>query len=169
MGTFDKSEWRAFAPQESVGELSQLGSGHVEQRPVLGPSDDRAIQAADRIVIQPADYCPMGVVDRFHAIDLSSWRGQFECTCKPRPGPGALGGPGRRNWDLSFGPHGTSPFQVRGVDTVNTFDFRPGRTSVGSRRIQHVFAGSQCLQGEECSSSPTSGTVFSQVRGCRAA
>lgn len=39
------------------------------------------------------------------------------------------------------------------------------RTSAGLARIPHVFAGSQCFQGLEYSSTPTSGTVFQQVRG----
>ncbi|MBT2514684.1 hypothetical protein J7E82_14435 [Arthrobacter sp. ISL-30] len=40
MGSFDESEWGAFEPQESVGELSQLVSAQVKQPPVLCPSDD---------------------------------------------------------------------------------------------------------------------------------
>jgi hypothetical protein len=32
-------------------------------------------------------------------------------------------------------------------------------------RIRYVFRSSQCLQGRKCSSNPTSGTVFPQVRG----
>jgi hypothetical protein len=55
--------------------------------------------------------------------------------------------------------------RIGGVDRVHTFAFGLGRTSVGSGRIPHVSAGAQCLQGLECSSSPTSGTVFPQVRG----
>ena len=39
------------------------------------------------------------------------------------------------------------------------------RTVSERARIPHVFAGSPCLQGLECSSSPTSGTTFSLVRG----
>ncbi|GAA3316098.1 hypothetical protein GCM10017710_26820 [Arthrobacter ramosus] len=53
----------------------------------------------------------------------------------------------------------------RGVDTVNRFRFGLGRTSAGLGRIGYVFWSSQCLQGLECGSSPTSGTVLSQVRG----
>ncbi len=165
MGSRDKSKWGAFESQESIGELTQFGSTQVEQRPVLCPSDDRAIQSADRIVIQPADYCPMGVVDRFHAIDLSSRHRQFECTRKPRPGPGPARRTGRSKWDMSLRPGVTNPFQVGGVDTVHTFGFRPGSRWVGSGRIPHVSAASQCLQARECSSSPTSGTTFSLVRG----
>ena len=40
-----------------------------------------------------------------------------------------------------------------------------GRIGVGSGRIPHVSGGAQCLQGLECSSSPTSGTAFPLVRG----
>ena len=45
------------------------------------------------------------------------------------------------------------------VDNVHTLGFGSGRTWVGSGRIPHVSAGGQCLQGLECSSSPTSGTA----------
>jgi hypothetical protein len=57
---------------------------------------------------------------------------------------------------------GVWPLMLRigGVDSVHTFGFGLGRTSVGSGRIPHVSAGAQCLQGLECSSSPTSGTCF---------
>ena len=50
------------------------------------------------------------------------------------------------------------------VRNVHTRGFGLGRIGVGSGRIAHVSGTSQCLQGLECSSSPTSGTVFSQVR-----
>lgn len=39
------------------------------------------------------------------------------------------------------------------------------RTGAGSGRTRHVFATSQCFQGLESGSSPTSGAVFLQVRG----
>ena len=39
------------------------------------------------------------------------------------------------------------------------------RKAAGLLRIPHVFAGSQCFQGWECSSSPTSGTTYRLVRG----
>jgi hypothetical protein len=55
--------------------------------------------------------------------------------------------------------------RIGGVDSVHTFGFGLGRTSVGSGRIRHVSGSSQCLQGLECSSSPTSGTVDPLVRG----
>ncbi len=55
--------------------------------------------------------------------------------------------------------------QKRSVDNVHTFGFGSGRISVGLGRIAYVFGSSQCLQGLECGSSPTSGTVFPQVRG----
>ncbi|WP_345046506.1 hypothetical protein [Arthrobacter methylotrophus] len=45
-----------------------------------------------------------------------------------------------------------------GVHNVHTRGFGLGRT-------QHVFGSSQCFQGLEAGSSPTSGTVFPQVRG----
>jgi hypothetical protein len=44
--------------------------------------------------------------------------------------------------------------------------FGPGRTGVGSGRIPYVSGGSQCLQGLECSSSPTSGTCFPSSEAC---
>jgi hypothetical protein len=53
----------------------------------------------------------------------------------------------------------------RGVDSVHTLGHGLGRTGAGLARIPYVWAGVQCLQGLECSSSPTSGTVFPQVRG----
>jgi hypothetical protein len=52
-----------------------------------------------------------------------------------------------------------------GVDSVHTFRLGVPRTVIGLLRIPHVFARSQCFQGRECSSSPTLGTVFSQVKG----
>ncbi len=74
-----------------------------------------------------------------------------------------LGIPGQARrpgvWDPFHGGNG-------GVDNVHTFALEEGRTSVGLARIPHVFAGSQCLQGLEDSSSPTSGTVFPQVTPC---
>jgi hypothetical protein len=51
------------------------------------------------------------------------------------------------------------------VDNVHTRVFGSGRMLVGSGRIPHVSAGAQCSQGGEFSSSPTSGTTFSLVRG----
>jgi|GEM_PF-6439819 hypothetical protein len=53
---------------------------------------------------------------------------------------------------------------IGGVDTVHTFGFGLGRTSVGLGRITYVSGGVQCLQGLESGSSPTLGT-FSHVRG----
>jgi hypothetical protein len=50
------------------------------------------------------------------------------------------------------------------VDNVRTFRLVLGRKAFGLAWIPHVFAASLCLQGMECSSSPTSGTVFSQVK-----
>ena len=55
--------------------------------------------------------------------------------------------------------------QEKGVDTVHTMGFGPGRTSEGSGRIPYVSAGSQCLQGLEGSSSPTSGTQTPSSEG----
>jgi hypothetical protein len=51
------------------------------------------------------------------------------------------------------------------VHIVHTFGVELGRTGAGSGRTPHVSGSSQCLQGLECGSSPTSGTVFPQVRG----
>lgn len=53
----------------------------------------------------------------------------------------------------------------KGVDIVHTLGLGSGGTALGLLRIPHVFGGSQCLQGRECSSSPTSGKTFSLVRG----
>ena len=52
-----------------------------------------------------------------------------------------------------------------GVHSVHTLCFGFGCTGVGLVRIGDVFGGGADLQGEEPCSSPTSGTVFSQVRG----
>ncbi len=64
-------------------------------------------------------------------------------------------GSGREAFDAKIG----------GVDSVHTLGFGLVRTSAGLGRIPHVWAGVQCLQGLEPGSSPTSGTVFPQVRG----
>jgi len=42
---------------------------------------------------------------------------------------------------------------------VHTLGFGSGRTWVGSGRTPHDSGGAHCLQGLECSSSPTSGTA----------
>jgi hypothetical protein len=55
--------------------------------------------------------------------------------------------------------------QKNRVYNVPTFGFGLARISAGLVRIRHVFWTSQYLQGLESGSSPTSGTVFPQVRG----
>ena len=60
---------------------------------------------------------------------------------------------------------GASRWQKEGVYNVHTFRFGSGRISAGLARIAYVFWTSQCLQGLECGSSPTSGTVDPLVRG----
>ena len=55
--------------------------------------------------------------------------------------------------------------QKGGVDTVHTFRLELPRTSTGLPGIPHVSATSQCLQGPESRSSPTSGTAYPLVRG----
>jgi hypothetical protein len=52
-----------------------------------------------------------------------------------------------------------------GVHNVHTLGFGLGRTGTGLAWIGDVFGSSQCFQGLECSSSPTSGTAFPLVRG----
>jgi len=54
---------------------------------------------------------------------------------------------------------------IRSVDNVNSSGFGPRSTGSGSARFPCVFQSFQCLQGLECSSSPTSGTAFPLVRG----
>lgn len=54
---------------------------------------------------------------------------------------------------------------IWGVYSVHTSGIGSVRISAGSGRIPHVSGGVQCLRGRECSSSPTSGTVFPQVKG----
>ncbi|MCB5283385.1 hypothetical protein BJQ89_03152 [Arthrobacter sp. ES1] len=53
-----------------------------------------------------------------------------------------------------------------GVDSVHTLGKGPGRTGAGPGRIGNVSAGSQCLQGLEPGSSPTSGTCFPWSGAC---
>ena len=61
--------------------------------------------------------------------------------------------------------------RIGGVDSVRTLGHGLGGTGTGTGtgtglgRIPCVLAGVQCLQGLEPGSSPTSGTVFPQVRG----
>jgi hypothetical protein len=50
-----------------------------------------------------------------------------------------------------------------GVYIVHTSGAGLVHTGVGSGRNPHVSAGSLCLRRRECSSSPTSGTVFPQA------
>jgi hypothetical protein len=52
-----------------------------------------------------------------------------------------------------------------GVHNVHTLGCGSGRTGAGLGRIPEVFGGVADLQGLEPGSSPTSGTVFLQVRG----
>ena len=55
--------------------------------------------------------------------------------------------------------------RLRGVDSVHTLGPGLGRTGAGLGRIAEVFGGVADIQGLEPGSSPTSGTVFPQVRG----
>ena len=52
-----------------------------------------------------------------------------------------------------------------GVHNVHTLGFGSGRTGAGLARIAEDFGGVAGSQGLEPGSSPTSGTVFPQVRG----
>ena len=52
------------------------------------------------------------------------------------------------------------------VYKVHTFGFGSRRMWVGSGRIPYVSVGVKCLQGRECSSSPTSGTCFPCSGAC---
>ena len=60
---------------------------------------------------------------------------------------------------------GAESGQREGVHNVHTLGFGSGRTSAGLGRIADVFGGVADIQGLEPGSSPTSGTVFPQVRG----
>ena len=51
-----------------------------------------------------------------------------------------------------------------GVHKVHTLGFGSGRTGAGLGRIAEVCGGAAEIQGLEPGSSPTSGTVFPQVR-----
>jgi hypothetical protein len=68
-------------------------------------------------------------------------------------------------WGIAVGFVAAPNGYFGGVHNVHTFGFGLGRTCVGSGRFTHVFGTSQCFQGLEYGSSPTSGTVFSQVSG----
>ena len=54
-----------------------------------------------------------------------------------------------------------------GVHIVHTLGCGLGRTTTGLGRIVDVLGSSQCLQGLERSSSPTSGTCFRRSGGLR--
>jgi hypothetical protein len=73
--------------------------------------------------------------------------------------------PGRK----TVPPHWVSVVAVewekRSVDSVHTFASGLARTAAGRGHIPHVSATLRCLQGLECSSSPTSGTAYPLVRG----
>jgi hypothetical protein len=56
--------------------------------------------------------------------------------------------------------------QYEGVHNVHTLGFGSGRTSAGLARTGYVFGSSQCLQGLESGSSPTSGTCFPCSGAC---
>ena len=60
---------------------------------------------------------------------------------------------------------GTELARKEGVHNVHTLGFGPGRTRAGLGRIGEEFGGVADFQGLEPGSSPTSGTVFPQVRG----
>lgn len=93
---------------------------------------------------------------------------EFECCEQMRPEPAALDSlredPDPKQSDCR-------PLRIvrnlsgRCVDNVNRIGAGLGDISVGLTRIRDVFWNSQCLQGLECDSSPTSGTTFSLVRG----
>ena len=57
------------------------------------------------------------------------------------------------------------PQGKRGVHNVHTLGFGSGSTGGGLGRTAEVFGGVAEIQGPEPGSSPTSGTVFPQVRG----
>jgi hypothetical protein len=55
--------------------------------------------------------------------------------------------------------------QKGSVDNVHTYHLGLPRSAAGLPRILHVSAASQCSQGLESRSSPTSGTAYPLVRG----
>ena len=55
--------------------------------------------------------------------------------------------------------------EKEGVHNVHTLGFGSGRITAGLGRIADVFGGVADFEGLEPGSSPTSGTVFPQVRG----
>ena len=55
--------------------------------------------------------------------------------------------------------------QKESVDNVHTFHLGLPRSAAGLAWIPHVSPTSQCLQGLESRSSPTSGTAYPLVRG----
>ena len=72
----------------------------------------------------------------------------------PRPG-GRFGSPAG----------GAEVGTKEGVHNVHTLGFGSGRTGAGLGRSADVSGGVAEIQGPEPGSSPTSGTVFPQVRG----
>jgi hypothetical protein len=60
---------------------------------------------------------------------------------------------------------GAEAGKKEGVHNVQTLGFGSGRTGAGLGRIAEIFGGVAEIQGQEPGSSPTSGTVFPQVRG----
>ena len=85
----------------------------------------------------------------------SSYRSEIERKAQPT----------RPDSRLSSLVGGAETGKKEGVHNVHTLGFGSGRTGAGLARIPYVSAGVQCLQGLEPGSSPTSGTVFPQVRG----
>ncbi|CAH0139561.1 hypothetical protein SRABI26_00439 [Arthrobacter sp. Bi26] len=67
-----------------------------------------------------------------------------------------------------IGGRGRNPLNwaIWRVYIVRTLGCGSSRTGAGLARIPHVSAGAQCLQGLECSSSPTSGTCFHCSGAC---
>ena len=63
-----------------------------------------------------------------------------------------------KNWSVAARQKG-------GVHNVHTLGSGSGRTGAGLGRIADVCGGLAEIQGLEPGSSPTSGTVFPQVRG----
>ena len=137
-----------FSPRASICCLPAVQ--HGREYPLVSPE-----QPNGRIHHHPRDetFCRPRQKEPDAGADRSG-RLLAQYTEQPHPGVGAAGGCNALTWP------------IWGVYNVHTLGFGSGRTWAGSGRIPHVSAGAQCLQGRECSSSPTSGTCFPCSGAC---
>ena len=145
--SFCRDDASVFSPRASICCLPAVQHGREDL--LVSPG-----QPNGRIHHHPQDetFCPPRPKEPDSVADRSG-RLLAQNTEQPHPGVGAAGGCNALTWP------------IWGVYNVHTLGFGLGRTGAGLGRIPHVFGSSQCLQGRECSSSPTSGTAYPLVRG----